>query len=63
MLSIGSWPACCRNIPKPGAYFSLKGTIASPVFCCPVNLDEPIIAGAAKIAAPVEAFFMKFLLE
>jgi hypothetical protein len=50
-------------MPRPGAYFSLKGVAAEVTFCCPVNLYEPGKAGAAKIAAPVVAFFMKFLLE
>jgi len=51
-------------MPKLGAYFSLKGAVASVAFIWFGLLKDPISEGAAMIAAPVAvAFFIKFLLE
>jgi hypothetical protein len=60
MLSIGSFPALSRNVPKPGAYFSLNFA----------EFDDTVSVAAASFMAaiPVNAipltavFLIKFLL-
>lgn len=57
-------PECSLNMPKYGAYFSLKGAVASVNFDLSDVNEEPKKAGAAIKAAPVvHTFFKKFLLE
>jgi hypothetical protein len=63
-LSTGSFLALSLNMPKPGAYFNLNGSVASETLKALAGLEIPKMAGAATIADPViTAFLIKLLLE